>query len=97
MKFDKFDKDYQVIYNSDGWGSFILERKQQSVYNMLDAPGNELKKLSLNEAVELSKSLKIPISHLAVKENEFYKEMTELCVLLNTWFFFQELFNHSAC
>lgn len=51
---------------------------------MLDAPGKELKKLSLNEAVELSKSLKIPISHLAVKENEFYKEMTELCVLLNT-------------
>lgn len=81
--FEKLDNDYQVIYNSDGWGSLILERKEQSVFNMLEKPNAELKKLTIREAIELSKTIKIPITSLANKENKFFKEMTEICIELN--------------
>lgn len=83
IDFEKLDNDYQVIYNSDGWGSLILERKEQSVFNMLEKPNAELKKLTVREAIELSKTIKIPITSLANKENKFFKEMTKICIELN--------------
>ena len=83
IDFEKLDNDYQVIYNSDGWGSLILERKEQSVFNMLEKPNAELKKLTIREAIELSTTIKIPIKSLANKENKFFKEMTEICIELN--------------
>jgi hypothetical protein len=50
---------------------------------MLEKPNAELKKLTIREAIELSKTIKIPITSLANKENKFFKEMTEICIELN--------------
>ena len=82
IDFEELDKNYQAIYDSDGFGRITLELKEFSIFDNLTNTDN-LHKLTLREACELCKTKSIPVTNSMPKGTPFYEEMSKICNELN--------------